>query len=162
MAQGKGGVTLFLTLHLCGPGERWCHPVPHTSCPGERWCHPHTFVAQGKGGVTLSLTPLWPMGKVVSPCSSRLFPRGKVMSPFPSHLCGPGEKASEAFPWGCFKVEPYSDLTIGILVTAPPDAWRYRVSARTGRPGVCILSLGEIVGLICSFHHRGPPRWPSG
>ena len=32
-----------------------------------------------------------------------------------------------------------------------PVAWRYRVSVRTGWPGVGILRLGEIAGLICNF-----------
>ena len=36
----------------------------------------------------------------------------------------------------------------GVLVGALPSAWSYRVSDRTGWPGVCILSLDEIVSLI--------------
>ena len=32
-----------------------------------------------------------------------------------------------------------SDLKIGTPVTTLPGAWRYRVSAGTGRPGVSIL-----------------------
>ena len=32
-----------------------------------------------------------------------------------------------------------SDFKIGTPVTALPGAWRYRVSAGTGRPGVSIL-----------------------
>ena len=32
-----------------------------------------------------------------------------------------------------------SDLNIGTPVATLPDAWRYRVSAGTGRPGVSIL-----------------------
>ena len=32
-----------------------------------------------------------------------------------------------------------SDFKIGSPVTTLPGAWRYRVSAGTGRPGVCIL-----------------------
>ena len=32
-----------------------------------------------------------------------------------------------------------SDLKIGTLVATLPGAWRYRVSAGTGRPGVSIL-----------------------
>ena len=31
-------------------------------------------------------------------------------------------------------------------------AWRYRVSAGTGRPGVSILWLGEAESLICNFY----------
>ena len=33
-----------------------------------------------------------------------------------------------------------------------PGAWRYRVSAGTGWPGVSILWLGEVESLICSFY----------
>ena len=33
-----------------------------------------------------------------------------------------------------------------------PGAWRYRVSAGTGRSGVSILWLGEVESLICSFY----------
>ena len=32
-----------------------------------------------------------------------------------------------------------------------PGAWRYRVSAETGWPGVSILCLGEVERLICNF-----------
>ena len=43
------------------------------------------------------------------------------------------------------------DLNIGTPVATQPGAWRYRVSAGTGRPGVSILWLGEMESLICSF-----------
>ena len=36
-----------------------------------------------------------------------------------------------------------SDSKIGTLVVTLPGAWRYRVSAGTGWPGVSILSLGK-------------------
>ena len=45
-----------------------------------------------------------------------------------------------------------SDLNIGTPVATLPGAWRYRVSAGTGRPGVSILWLGEMESLICSFY----------
>ena len=45
-----------------------------------------------------------------------------------------------------------SDLKIDTPVAAPPGAWRYRVSAGTGRPGVNILWLGEVESLICNFY----------
>ena len=45
-----------------------------------------------------------------------------------------------------------SDLKIGIPVATLPGAWRYRVSARTGWPGVSILSQGEMESLICNFY----------
>ena len=41
-----------------------------------------------------------------------------------------------------------SDLKIGTPAAALPGAWRCRVSARTGQPGVSILSLGEMESLI--------------
>ena len=37
-----------------------------------------------------------------------------------------------------------SDLKIGTPVATLPGAWRYRVSAGTGWPGVSILWLGEM------------------
>ena len=37
-----------------------------------------------------------------------------------------------------------SDSKIGITVTTLPSAWRYRVSAGTGRPCISILWLGEV------------------
>ena len=45
-----------------------------------------------------------------------------------------------------------SDLKIGTPVATLPGAWRYRVSAGTGRPGVSILWLGEMESLICNFY----------
>ena len=42
-----------------------------------------------------------------------------------------------------------SDLKIVVTL---PSAWRYRVSAGTGRPGVSILWLGEVESLICNFY----------
>ena len=45
-----------------------------------------------------------------------------------------------------------SDLKIGTPVATLPGAWRYRVSAGTGRPGVSILCLGEVESVICNFY----------
>ena len=45
-----------------------------------------------------------------------------------------------------------SDSKIGTPVATLPGAWRHRVSAGTGRPGVSILRLGEVENLICSFY----------
>ena len=45
-----------------------------------------------------------------------------------------------------------SDLKTGIPVLTLPGAWRYRVSAGTGRPGVSTLRLGEMESLICNFY----------
>ena len=46
----------------------------------------------------------------------------------------------------------FSDLKIGTPVATLPGAWRYRVSAGTGRPGVNILWLGEVESLVCNFY----------
>ena len=40
---------------------------------------------------------------------------------------------------------------MGIVTAALPASWRYRVSARTGCPGVSIMWVGEVASLICSF-----------
>ena len=54
---------------------------------------------------------------------------------------------------GFFRVESYQWLIkIGTPVATLPGAWCYRVSARTGRPGVSILWVGEMESLICNFY----------
>ena len=45
-----------------------------------------------------------------------------------------------------------SDFKIGTPVATLPGAWRYRVSAGTGWPGVSILLLGEMESLISNFY----------
>ena len=45
-----------------------------------------------------------------------------------------------------------SDLKVGTPVVTLPGAWRYRVRAATGRPGVSILWLGEMESWICNFY----------
>ena len=45
-----------------------------------------------------------------------------------------------------------SDLKIATPVATLPGAWRSRVSAGTGRPGVSILRLGEVESLMCNFY----------
>ena len=45
-----------------------------------------------------------------------------------------------------------SDIKVGSPVATLPGAWRYRVSAGTGRPGVSILWLGEMESLVCNFY----------
>ena len=45
-----------------------------------------------------------------------------------------------------------SDFNIGTPVAPLPGAWRCRVSAGTGRPGVSILWLDEVESLICNFY----------
>ena len=44
-----------------------------------------------------------------------------------------------------------SDLEIDTPVATLPGAWRYKVSAGTGWPGVSTLWLGEMESLICNF-----------
>ena len=44
------------------------------------------------------------------------------------------------------------DLNIGTPEATLPGAWRYRVGTGTGRPGVSILSLGEVERLICNLY----------
>ena len=45
-----------------------------------------------------------------------------------------------------------SDLKISTPVATLPGAWRYGVSAGTGRPCVSILRLGEMESLICNLY----------
>ena len=45
-----------------------------------------------------------------------------------------------------------SDLKIGTPAAILPGAWRNRVSAATGWPGVGVLWLGEKESLICNFY----------
>ena len=45
-----------------------------------------------------------------------------------------------------------SDLKIDTAVATLPGAWRYRVSAGIGWPGVSILWLGEVESWICNFY----------
>ena len=44
-----------------------------------------------------------------------------------------------------------SDMSSGTLVATLPDAWRYRVTARTGWSGVSILRLSETERWVCDF-----------
>ena len=43
------------------------------------------------------------------------------------------------------------DLKIGTPVATLPGAWRYRVSAGAGQPGVSLLWQGEMESLVCNF-----------
>ena len=45
-----------------------------------------------------------------------------------------------------------SDLNIGTPLATLPGAWRYRVSAGTGLPGVSILWLDEVESWIYKFY----------
>ena len=45
-----------------------------------------------------------------------------------------------------------SDLKIGTPLAALPDAWQFRISAGTGRPGVSLLWLGEVESFIFNFY----------
>ena len=44
------------------------------------------------------------------------------------------------------------DLKIGTPVATLPGAWRYIVSAGTGRPDVSIHIVGDLESWICSFY----------
>ena len=52
-----------------------------------------------------------------------------------------------------------SDLNIGTPVATLPGAWRYRVSAGTGQPGVSILWLGDIFFFSFVRWKFQSPRW---
>ena len=45
-----------------------------------------------------------------------------------------------------------SDFKIGAPVATLPGAWRYKVSAGTGWPGVSLLWLGEMESWICNYY----------
>ena len=53
---------------------------------------------------------------------------------------------------GFFRGRHTSDLQISTPVATLPSAWRYRVSAGTGWPGVSIPSLGEMESWICNYY----------
>ena len=76
--------------------------------------------------------PRWPSGKA---SASRAADTG-----FDSRLCRDFSGLSHT-----------SDLKIGTPVATLPGAWRYRVSAGTGRLGVSKLWLGETENSICNF-----------
>ena len=60
-----------------------------------------------------------------------------IVKHFLDRLVGPGSNPVCA---GIFSGSSHnSDLKIGTPVPTLPEAWRYRVSTGTGRPGVSIL-----------------------
>ena len=63
-------------------------------------------------------------------------------SGFKPHLCHDISGSSHA-----------ADLEIGtpVATSTVPGAWRYRVNAGIGWPGVSILRLGEVESWICNF-----------
>ena len=61
---------------------------------------------------------------------------------------------AEIFPGSSHTI----DLNIGTPVATLSGAWRYRVSAGTGWPGVSILWLGETESLVCSFYLSAAAR----
>ena len=62
---------------------------------------------------------------------------GQVVKAFAPRVEGP---EFESRLWWDFSGSNHtSDLKFGTLVATPPGAWRYSVSAGTGRPGVSIL-----------------------
>ena len=77
---------------------------------------------------------------------------GQVVRRLPQERKIPGSNPACA---GIFSGSSHtSDSKIGTPVATLPGAWRYRVSAGTGRPGVSILWLCEVESLICNFYLR--------
>ena len=74
--------------------------------------------------------------------------------PWERKVPGSNPACAEIFSWSSHS----SDLNIDTPVATLPGAWRYRVSARTGRLGVSILWLGEIESLVCSFYLSAAAR----
>ena len=101
------------------------------------------------------LSPLWlGLVKVMlpSPCGSLPSDRlvGLVVRRPPREWKIPGSNPACA---GIFLGSSHtSDSKIGTTVATLPGAWRSRVSAGTGRPGVNILRLGEVESWICSLY----------
>ena len=147
---------------------------PDRAKPFRNWPHRHRRCVDGSSGRTCErqrkvLTGAFP-GGVVSrwskieienfPPSVSLFGSTPLHSSF-NRLVGLVVKASASraeIPGlnhacaGIFSGSSHtSDWKIGTPVSTLPGAWRYRVSAGTGRPGVSILWLGEMESLICSF-----------
>ena len=59
----------------------------------------------------------------------------------------------ESYLWRDFSGSSHtSDLRFGTPVATLPGAWRYKVSAGTGRPGVSVLWLDEVESWICNFY----------
>ena len=86
-------------------------------------------MAQTKGDTGVS-TARHTMRRKESACAIRL-------SGTPREREVPGSNPASA---GIFSGSGHtSDLKIGTPVATLPDAWRYRVSTGTGRPGVSIL-----------------------
>ena len=80
-------------------------------------------------------------------CPDRLV--GLVVKASASRAEGPGFESRA----GIFSGSSHtSDFKIDTPVATLPGAWRYGVSAGTGRPGVSILWLGEMESVICSFY----------
>ena len=77
---------------------------------------------------------------------------GLVVKASASRAEGPGFefRLRRDFSWSSHTAT--SDLKIGTPVATLPGAWRYRVSAGTGWPGVSVLCLGEMESLICNFY----------
>ena len=92
-----------------------------------------------------SVIPLW-LNNCVKPDCNKPTPPFPLMNGLPRERKIPGSNPACA---GIFSGS--SDLKIGSPVATLPGAWRYRVSAWTGRPGVSILWLGEMESWICNF-----------
>ena len=88
------------------------------------------------------------LGTLVAPLANRLL--GLVVKASTSGEEDPGFESR--LRWDFSGSSHTSDFKIGTPVATLPGAWRYRVSAGTGRPGVSILWLGEVESLICNFY----------
>ena len=68
----------------------------------------------------------------------------------------PRERKIPGLNPACARIFSGSSHTSSSKICTPvatlPGAWHYRVCARTGRPGVSILWLGEVESLICNFY----------
>ena len=136
---------VFLLLPFTRLGHE-CHDLL-SPCDGMRrldlclYSHPNEFWGEWSSEPMLTRR-----GK--SPLSDRLV--GLVVRRPPRERKVPGSNLACV---GIFSGSSHtSDLKISTPVATLPGAWRYRVSARTGRPGVSILWLGEVESLICNFY----------
>ena len=70
-------------------------------------------------------------------------------------MCPPREQKIPGLNPACAGIFPGSSQTTVLNIGTPadtlPGAWRYGVSAGTGRPGVRKLWLGEMESWICNF-----------
>ena len=119
-------------------------PTPITCTPLHTCCTVMIFTCTSCSLVRPPITNHWSLymfthclaGLVVETSASRAEDQG-----FKSHL------------WRDFsRVESYQWIKNWHPSGSLPGAWRYRVSAGTGWPGVCIQWLGEVESWSCNFY----------